>query len=169
MFDNPITVPTGTDAGRFQSQLIAAGLPVAYINVSGTQGDVFTTAALTQAQLTALATIAAQQGPRVGRLLYAIGTSIAALSTSQWTNVDNAFFAGSIPASPPAWLLHAGPNIAALGAIYVLAVTGAYTQTSLTKAQKIGVMAMICQDSVNTLVNPVFDPSIVVAGDQPAS
>ena len=98
--------------------------------------------------------------------VFTIGVAIAGLTTSQWSNIVTAFFAGSIPSSPPAWILHQGLNAAALGAIYVLAVTGAYTVTSLTKPQQIGVMAMICQDAPLTLVNPSFDPTINVAGGQ---
>lgn len=88
--------------------------------------------------------------------LYALGTAIAALSTSQKTNLFAALFSGT----PPLYQSDIGPNAAAIGAVYLCTATpGVFTQP-----QQIGIAAFYVQDNPGFLVAPSFDPTINISG-----
>jgi hypothetical protein len=111
----------------------------------------------------AAAVVAAHGGPRVKRTLFAIRADIAALTASQKTNAWAALIAGS----PPLWSQDAGPNAAALATIQMLGASVTLSAADVLEA-KTRAAAFYVQDNVKWLVNPVFDPTIAIAGDMPA-
>ena len=95
------------------------------------------------------------------RTLIDIRADVAALSTAQknaaWTN----FTSGS----PPLWSTDAGPNAAALATLQMLGASSNLAAADILEA-KIRAVAMYVQDNVNYLVNPSFDATINVPGDE---
>lgn len=97
------------------------------------------------------------------RPLYAIYNDLVALTTTQQTNAWNDLSSGT----PKKYLLDVGPNAAAIGALDWAVTDSGATGASLLHA-RLRVGAMYVQDNPSYLVNPAFDPSINVPGDQPA-
>lgn len=99
--------------------------------------------------------------PRKPRKLIDIRSDLLALTGSQKTNIWNNFTSGS----PPLWATDFGPNFAD---IFILQLFGSSTGISPVDSSeaKIRTLAFYCQNNPTYLVNPSFDPSINVPGDQ---
>lgn len=112
----------------------------------------------------AAAIVAAHGGPRVKRTLLAIIADLTALTSGQKIAIGNDLFTG-----PPAnkWQGNAGPNAAAMFTLYFQTQTGGMSPADKALA-KLYAAAMYTQDNPKYLVNPSFDPSINIPGDQPA-
>jgi hypothetical protein len=100
---------------------------------------------------------------RKPRLLLDIRADIVALSTGQKTAV----WADITSGSPPKWASDGGRNAAAIAVLTLLGSSGTLSAADVREAKIRGV-AMYCQDVPTYLVNPVFDPTINIPGDQPA-
>lgn len=96
------------------------------------------------------------------RTLLAIRADLLALSASQRAAVWAAFTSGS----PPLFATDAGPNAAAVYCLWVLGKSGSLPAADVNEA-RVGAVAMYAQDNPGWLVNPAFDPSISVPGDEP--
>lgn len=102
-------------------------------------------------------------GDRAPRTLAGIYGDLKALTAAQKTNVWADLAAGT----PPKYLTDEGPNAAAIGVLDWAATDAGATGAALTAA-RLRIAAAYCQDNPGYLVQPPFDPSINVAGDQPA-
>lgn len=67
--------------------------------------------------------------------------------------------------SPPKWSTDSGPNAAAIAVLTLLGASAALSAADVLEAKLRGV-AMYCADNPAYLVNPVFDPTINIAGDR---
>ena len=103
---------------------------------------------------------------RMPRPLTAIRNDIQALSSTQWTKIWNDLFAPDA-ISPRKYLsdygTNAGPIFVFDWALFVSGPTAAQQ-----KAGQISLAAMYTQDNPKYLVNPPFDTTINIPGDQPA-
>jgi hypothetical protein len=110
----------------------------------------------------------------VPRTMYSIAASIFALTGSlptpaagtQKANIIAALFTGNLATGSQLWQQDAGPNAAAMSAMYG-AVMQSNGLATLNAAQQLLMAAMMCQDQPNLLVNPTWDTSINVPGTQP--
>lgn len=160
----------GISAGFLYADLLAAGFPIAEGGVAGPtstfQVRVTTTRDLTPAEQTQVGVIVAAHDarPRQPRTIFAIRQQLNTLTNGQKTAIWTNLSAGT----PPLWALDAGPNAAAIAAIE----WGATVPAGVTAAEKtearLRLAAMYVQDNPRYLVNPAFDPTINVAGDEPA-
>lgn len=100
---------------------------------------------------------------RKPRRPYDVAVAIAGLSTAQWNNVVADLFAGS----PAKWQLDNGPYAVSIGAgaCFAIQSNGAFL---FNKFQQFDLAAIYCVDNPTYLVNPSFDPTINIPGDQPA-
>lgn len=98
---------------------------------------------------------------RVPRPLLDIITALTNLSAAQKTAVWNDVTSGT----PPKWALDAGPNAAAIAWAPTLITLSTIAAADVLNI-KIKAVAMYCQDVPRYLVQPAFDPSINIPGDQ---
>jgi len=111
--------------------------------------------------------------PRKPRTMYAIASDIFALSGSlptpaagtQKAHVIADLFTGSLAAGAQKWQQDPGPNAAAMSAVYA-AITASNGLATFNAAQQLIMAAMYVQDNPTYLVNPAFDATINVPGDQ---
>lgn len=105
----------------------------------------------------------ADQAPtlRVPRPLLAIEADILALTPQA---KRDAIFADLFGASQK-WATNLGVNRSAMFLIYLLVKQGGISATNLAMF-KAGGAALYCQDVPNYLVNPTFNPTINIPGDQ---
>lgn len=99
---------------------------------------------------------------RKPRTLYAIWQAINALTATQQNNVWTDITSGT----PPKWATDTGPNAAAIMGLNWSATASGATTANLNDAKR-RLVAMYCQDVPGYLVNPSFDATINVAGDEP--
>lgn len=96
------------------------------------------------------------------RRLYDIWQQLNGLTAGQqnniWTNITSG--------TPPLWATDAGSNAAGIMALHWSATNSGATAANLNDAKR-RLVAMYCQDNVKYLVNPTFDPTINVPGDEP--
>ncbi len=112
---------------------------------------------------------------RVKRTMYAIASDIFALSGTLPTPAANTqkgklitdLFSGNLATGSQKWQQDAGPNAAALSAVYA-AITQSNGLATFNGAQQLIMAAMYTQDNIGYLVNPAFDPTINIPGDMPA-
>lgn len=94
------------------------------------------------------------------RSLLSLIADLNALSASKknaiWTDISSG--------SPPKWSTDTGPNAAAIAVLQLLATSGLSAADVLTA--KVRGVAMYVQDNPKYLVNPSFDTSINVPGDE---
>lgn len=100
--------------------------------------------------------------PRRKRTLYAIWQQLNGLTATQQSNIWTDITSGA----PPRWALDAGPNAAGIMSLHWSAVNSGATAANLNDARR-RLVAMYCQDNVNYLVNPAFDNTINVSGEEP--
>ncbi len=105
--------------------------------------------------------LAVQVPLRKPRRGYAIYADLMALTTLQKTNVWTDLSSGT----PKKYLLDTGANTAAIAALDWAVTDAGATGAALTAA-KLRIAAAYVQDNPAYLVNPSFDLSINVAGDQ---
>jgi hypothetical protein len=145
------------DLAGMAAALAAAGLPVESVSGSPDAGTVTvrTTRDLTGPEETTLhGTVASYDGrPRRKRTLLVILTAIKALSSPKQTAVWNDVLSGT----PPKWQTMSSDQ-----AVWVTAALATTTAT-----QKQVAVAFFVRENVNYLVNPAFDPTINVPGDEP--
>lgn len=173
---------------RLQNELVAAGVPQAIVSnrlcvnpganrqpvtpsdtiVRNSDGvriaiDWPDAAAQTAYLSTATTVIQAHDGtPRRPRPLYAIYADLNALSNAKKTAVWNDLSSGT----PKKYLAGSGDNAAAIGALD-WAVTDSGASGAALTAARLRIAAAYVQDYPGYLVNPGFDPSIAVSGDEP--
>lgn len=112
---------------------------------------------------------------RKSRTMFAISANIFALTGTlptptagtQKANIILDLFTGNIATGSQKWQQDAGLNAAALAAVYA-SLTASNGLTTFNAAQQLIMAAMYTQDNPGYLVNPSFDPTINIAGDQPA-
>lgn len=158
---------------KLKSECIAAGLPVTDVQRLGDEGEtifVITNRELTPAEVTTLdGLVAAHDGrPRKTRRLYDIYTDLnpaapspkitAAQLNTVWTDLTSG--------TPPKLSLDVGMNAASIFVMHFLGATVAGLTTAEKNEAKRRAIAFYCQDNVNYLVNPAFDPSINIPGDE---
>lgn len=100
---------------------------------------------------------------KISRTLIAIRADLASLTNTQKNNIWTDITSGS----PPKWSTDAGSNAAALAVLTLLGASSTLSAADVLEAKLRGV-AMYCQDNPTYLVNPSFDPTINVPGDQVA-
>lgn len=172
---------------RLQSELVAAGVPISIVN-NGLQvnpdarrqiGELSNLVVResdgvsvaidwpdAQTRTTYLATattvIQAHNGtPRRPRPLYAIYADLSALTNAKKTAIWNDLSSGT----PKKYLAGDGPNTAAIGSLdWAVSDSGA-TGAALTAA-RLRIAAAYVQDNPTYLVNPSFDNSILIYGDE---
>lgn len=147
-------------------QLIAAGIPVDYINGDPSTNSivVVTTRDLTTDEVnTAAGIVATYDGrPRRARTIYAIYAELATLTQAQ----RDAIWADLSAGNPPKLALDAGPNTASVFTMHFLgASVGGLTAAEKNEAKRRGV-AFYVQDNPAYLVRPSFAPTVNVAGDE---
>lgn len=98
---------------------------------------------------------------RVTRPLFDLVTALNGLNATQKTNISNDLFGGS----PAKWTQATGENSSSILVIFTLTQT-ATLSTADKNLAKIHGTALYIQDYPNYLVNPSFDPTINVPGDQ---
>jgi hypothetical protein len=170
--------PGSYRTSQLETEIVAAGLPAPVaVNGSGytdpgsfaTTVQVHYAAPLSPAGVNTLGDVVAAHvpaGPRQPRPLWAIRADVQALSTGQFGNVwnDLSAAAGSVPRK---YLTDYGVNAGSIFCydhlIYVVQGTAAQV-----RAGQISLTSLYCQDNPKYLVNPPFDTSIDVPGDQPA-
>jgi hypothetical protein len=96
------------------------------------------------------------------RKLHDIWQAINALSAAQQANVWNWLVSGT----PPVWTQHQGTNDAAMLAVHFTATLTGLTTAQLNDARR-RLVAMMVEDRPLLLVNPTFDPTISVPGQEP--
>lgn len=111
---------------------------------------------------------------RIPRTMFAIAADIFALpgvlgppATLKKLAVITDLFTGSVAAGAQKWQQDAGPNAASLSAVYA-SVTAANGLSTFNVPQQLIMAAMYVQDNPRYLVNPVFDVTINIPGDQVA-
>ena len=117
-----------------------------------------TTAQIQQGDSIASTYDLSNKGPRP---LFNIYTDLQALTATQKTNVWNDLSSGT----PKKYFLDTGTNTAAIVALDWAATDSGATGAALTAA-RLRITAMYVQDNPHYLVNPTFDNTINVAGDQ---
>lgn len=155
----------GANLGSLQAELIAAGVPVEYINGSGSDVMIVTTRDLTNPeQVTLTNIVAAHDGrPRTARALYLIYGDLLALSVAKKSSVWADISAGN----PRKYFTGTGRNVAAIAAIDALiANVTTMTAPQLTDS-RLRLVSMYVQDNPKYLVNPAFDATINISGDEP--
>lgn len=160
-------LPVGGLTGeKLQQEIVAAGLPLCDVYLSGNEVRIVAPDALTaEQQVTLAAVVAAHVAvvPSHKRTIYSIRASLNALSAAQ----KNAVWSDLSSGTPPKWALDAGPNAAAIAAIeWAATVPAGVTATEKTEA-RLRLAAMYCQDNPKYLVNPAFDPTINIDGTEP--
>lgn len=165
----PITKPFAQmDSAKLKTELTAAGLPVTDVQggaIGSDQWTIVTSRDLTPAEVATMEGIVAAHDGRTRhpRTLFAIRADLNALSAGQKTAVWSDLSGGS----PPKWALDAGRNAAAIAAIeWAATVPAGITAAERTEA-RLRLAAMYVQDNPAYLVNPAFDPTINVPGDEP--
>jgi hypothetical protein len=98
---------------------------------------------------------------RAPRSLFNIRADLLALTAAQKANVNTDLFGGS----PAKWTQDAGANAATLYAIWCSSQVSGLSAADATTL-KLAATACYVQDNPKYLVNPAFDPSINVPGDQ---
>jgi hypothetical protein len=149
--------------------LAFAGIPTIGVSLSPDNAlPVIVTYAqsVTDIQLDQAEAIVANYGdvPRVKRAGYLIYGDLQALTNAQKTAVWTDLSEGS----PRKYLRDAGPNAAAIAALDWSANDSGAVGASLTSA-RMRIAAAYVQDNPTYLVQPAFDPTINVAGDQPVT
>jgi hypothetical protein len=100
------------------------------------------------------------------RPLWSIRADIQALTAAQFSNVWADLSAAVPGEAPRKYLTDYGANVAGIFVFdWGLYVTG--PTAAQVKAGQISLAAMYTQDNPKYLVNPPFDPSIDVPGDEP--
>ena|SRR5215216_1968234 len=156
----------GADPAKLQAELIAAGLPVLYVNGGGDQVYVVTSRELTPAEVTTLdAVIAAHDGrPRRRRKLYDVYQAIGALSPAQKTAISGDLFGGS----PPKFTQDEGADAADLLVLWTLQQVGGLSTTDKNLVKQ-AAAAIYVRDNVTYLVNQTFGGAVAainVPGDE---
>lgn len=166
-------VPANTDWGVLVGLLKGAGLPVIDVQTSGAYpGQVIVVTDdgvdLTAAQQTTMNSVVAafDPRPRVARSIYAIYTDLAALTTTQQTNVWNDLSAIATGQIVPKYLLDAGGDTAAIVVMDWVIKKSGTSGANLTDA-RLRIASMYVQDNPKYLVHPTFDSTINIPGDQP--
>jgi hypothetical protein len=148
-------------AAVLDQKLRAAGIPIV-----GVRGDLSIDydVAATPAQKTQGGNIAAAFDglARRPRPILAIYQQLLALTATQKTAIGNDLFAGS----PMKVLTDTGANAAAIAVLHWGAVNAGLAAAAVTDA-KLRAAACYAQDNPQALVNPVYDASINVPGDEP--
>lgn len=108
--------------------------------------------------------MAADLRSRTSRLMCSIYSDLLTLNTTQQTNAWSDLSSGT----PKKYLLDTGINAAAIGALDWAVTDSGATDTALKNA-RLRIAAAYIQDNPTYLVNPTFDPTINVPGDQPTS
>lgn len=165
MADYVYQMANGYNSDKLHAEVAASGLP-GFEGVLGDAGGVVLrfAADLTAAQKTTLDGVVAAHDPRPRRkrTIHAIYTDIGALTSAKQTAVWNDLNAGS----PPKWALDAGPNAAAIVAIHWSAANSGATAANVNDARR-RLAAAYVQDNVTYLLNPAFDPTISIPGEEP--
>lgn len=166
-YQNAATIAGQVVADRLQAEIASAGI-VGCTGVYTSFPNFFIgfDRNLTASQKTQLdGVVAAHDGrPRKLRTLFAIRADLNALTAARKTAVWNDINSGS----PPKWALDVGVNAGAISAIEWGATTAGGTVAVQTEA-RLRLVAMFCQDNPRYLVNPAFDSSINIAGDEVAA
>ena len=110
---------------------------------------------------------------RKPRTMWAVASDIFALTGSlptpaagtQKANIIADLFSGNLATGSQKWQQDTGPNLVAMSAVYA-AITASNGLATFNAAQQMILAAMYCIDNPNYLVNPSFDSSINVPGDQ---
>lgn len=156
------------DAGKLLVEFTDVGIPVA---IGGVSWDVATQRIIltTDRNLTAQEEIvvsniitAHDSRPKHKRTIFSIRVELNALSAAKKNAVWNDINSGN----PPKWSLDAGPNAAAIAAIEFSATSVAGITAAEKTEARLRLVAMYIQDNPKYLVNPSFDPTINVPGNE---
>ena len=97
----------------------------------------------------------------VPRLQNSIAVQLFGLTSGQKNNIVTALFSGGT--SPPLWETDTGPSACTITAM-TGAVIGSNGLVSFNQFQQLLIAAIFVSDNPTWLINPVFDPSIMVPG-----
>lgn len=149
-----------------QQEAVAAAVPVDHVDVQPPNVQVYTTRDLTPAEKTTLDNVvAAHDGrPRQKRTLYKIFADIKALSTQQYNHLWAD--ANSTLDGVSKYLTSKGVNAAAIFSMDWTAQLGSTAGGQQSNART-SILSMYVQDNPSYAVNPSFDTSINVPGDEP--
>lgn len=149
---------------KLANAITALGIPITGIRDSESGLVIHYTAAATGPQITQGNALAAgwSFAPRKPRTITALFDAITALTTAQKTNIGNDLFGASRK-----WSTNVGSNRSGMAVIYSQTLQGGITAANLAIYKSMGA-AMYAQDNPEYLVNPTFDNSINVPGDEAA-
>lgn len=140
-------------------------LPDLYVNGSPATDQIIvvTSRDLTSGEQTTLASIVAAYDGRLRRKRkpYDLYVALGALTGTQRSNIASNLFGGS----PPLFTQDSGGDSPDLLVLWVLQQTGGLS-TADKNTVKQAAAAIYCRDNPTYLVNPAFDSSINVAGDE---
>ena len=151
--------------GELQTLILAAGLPVEYINGDPDNNQiqvVFSRELTSPEQAVVAGLVSTYDGrPRRKRKPYDIYTQIGALTATQKLNISNDLFGGS----PPKFTQDIGDDSPDLLVLWTLQQTGGLS-TADKNLVKQAAATIYCRDNPKYLVNPSFDTSINIPGDE---